>query len=255
MQGGRFHTFAFAQTIGAAIVNVAVNGVPDGQLTLSTATTFLTPKKGKLMLSASFGATLTRSRLNIPSLRNVGLPSMTPINVGATIPSPVNVWNMANNPIDVPTVEPISAEAVDTAIDTITIPMWMQYDFAPVPAGRVFRLRGTGTIAGVINTWQNGGIVLDQALQQGRYAVVGLDVVAVNAIAARLVFADGGYRPGCLCRNTIGQIMHPIFTNGTLGVYGEFSNANIPNLEVLLGGGGAGAAQEVFMDVIRIGDA
>lgn len=255
MNGGRFHTLAFSQTTGAAITNTAVNGVPDGQLTLSTATTFLTPKRGKIVLAAGFGATITRARLNMPSLRTVGLPSIVPINVSATIPSPVNVWNMVNNPIDYPSVEPLSVEGTDTAIDTITIPLWIHYGNQPVPVGDRYRLRGTSAITAAVNAWASGSIALDQPLQQGRYAVVGLDVVAADTLAARLLFADGGFRPGCLTRNTIGQVPHPIFTDGRLGVYGEFDNATIPNLE-LLGGAGAGAVTaEVFLDLIRLGNA
>lgn len=246
---------AFSQTTGAAITNTAVNGVPDGQLPLSTTTTFLTPKRGKIVFAAGFGATLTRGRLNMPSLRSVGLPSIVPINASATVPSPVNIWNMSQHGIDYPTVEPLSVEGTDTAIDTVTFPLIIHYGHQPVPVGDVYRLRGTGTITGVINTWQNGGITLDQPLQQGHYAVVGLDVVAANVIAARLVFSDGGFRPGVLARNAVGSIQHPIFTDGRLGVFGEFDNATIPNLEILLGGGGANAAQEVFIDVVRLGSA
>lgn len=255
MNGGNFHTFAFSQTTGAALAAfTAINGVPDGQFTLQTATTFLAPKQGKIMAAGSFGATLTRTRLNVPSFRNVSLPILAPINVSATVPSPVNIYKGANTGLELPIVEPIGVDAVDTAIDTISVVLFSMYNFRPVPAGKVFRLRLTGTAVGVINTWQNSALTLADPLQTGRYAVVGLDVQSANAIAARLLFADGGFRPGCLCRNALGNVPHPIFTNGELGVYGEFSNANTPSLDILLGGGGAAAAIEVYMDVIRIGD-
>jgi len=249
-----FHTFAYSQTTGAAITNTAINGVPDSILTLSTATTFLTPSQAKLVVAFSMGATITRARLNIPSLRYVGLPSMTPIAVGATVPTPLNIWNMLDNPIDLPKVEPISVEGSDTAIDTITSVLWAMMNYTPIPPGKKYRVRGTGAIAGVVNTWQNGGITLDQVLPQGQYAVTGLDVVAANVIAARLIFAGTGYRPGCPARQTVGAVMHPAFTDGRLGCYGKFENANVPNLEILLGAGGANAAQEVFLDLIRLGD-
>ena len=249
-----FHTFAYSQTTGAAITNIAINGVPDSILTLSTATTFLTPAQAKLVMSMTQGVTATRSRLNIPSLRYVGLPSMTPINTGAAVSSPLNIWNMLDNPIDLPKVEPISVEGTDTAIDTISVVLWAMLNFTPVPPGKKYRVRGTAAIAGVINTWQNGTITLDQVLPQGQYALVGMDVVAANVLAARLIFAGTGYRPGCPARNSVSSVMHPAFTDGRLGCYGKFENANVPNLEILLGAGGASAAQEVFIDLIRLGD-
>lgn len=258
MEGGRFHTYAFAQAVGAvAQTNTAINGVADGQFTLSTTTTFISPEKGSLVAAFSIGQNMTRTRLNIPSLRMVGLPSLTPINTGTTVPSPVNICRVEEGKIIIPPVEPISFEVTSPgAVGENPIGVFFSvFKFQPTPPGTVFRVRGTTTIAGVINTWQNGGITLDQPLQQGRYAIVGLDVVAANVIAARLVFAVGGYRPGCLARNGVASIMHPYFTDGRLGVYGEFTNSNVPNLEILLGAGGASASQEVFLDLVRLGNA
>lgn len=247
-----FHTFAYSQTTGGAITNTALNAVPDSILTLSTATTFLTPAQAKLVIAFTQGVTATRSRLNIPSLRYVGLPSMTPINVGATVSTPLNIWNMLDNPIDLPKVEPITVEGTDTAIDTMSVVLWAMYNFTPIPPGKKFRVRGTSAVAGVINTWQNGAITLDQVLPQGQYVCTGLDVVAANVLAARLVFAGTGFRPGCPARNSVGAVMHPAFTDGRLGCYGKFENANVPSIDILLGGGGASAAQEIFLDLIRL---
>jgi hypothetical protein len=250
-----FHVAAFSQTTGAAIVNVALNAVQDQMLTLATATTFLTPDKATVVAAFSTGVTLTRSRLNTPSLRQIGLPSLTPINVGATVPSPANVFGAIDNPIDIPPVDPFGVDAVDTAIDTATVLLWLQYRYQNVPAGKRYRLRFTSTITGVINAWAFGAITMDTVLPQGQYAVIGMDVVAANVLAARLIFADGGPRPGCLARNTVGAIMNMIFTNGSFGQWGTFNNANMPQLEILLGAGGASAAQEGFLDVVRLGDA
>lgn len=249
-----FHVGAFASVTGAAITNTALAVVPDGILTTSGTTGFLVPSEAKLVLATALGATLTRTRLNTPSLRYVGLPSLTPINVSATVPSPVNVYNATDSPIALPKVDTITIEASDTAIDNITALMWLMFNRREVPSGKRYRLRGTAAITGVLNAWANGAITLDQVLPQGQYAIVGMDLVAANVLAGRLVFAGSGYRPGCLARNAVGSIMHPIFTDGRLGCYGVFENANLPNLEILLGAGGASAAQEVFLDVIRLGD-
>lgn len=249
-----FHVAAYSQATGAAITNTALVVVPDGILTVSGTTGFLVPSEAKMVLAASNGATLTRARLNTPSLRYVGLPSLVPVNASATIPSPVNVVNLVESPIALPKVDTVSIEATDTAADNITAAMWLMFNRREVPSGKRYRLRGTAAIAGVLNAWANGAITLDQVLPQGQYVIVGMDVVAANVLAARLVFAGTGYRPGCLARNAVGSIQHPIFSDGRLGCYGMFENANLPNLEILLGAGGASAAQEVFLDVIRLGD-
>ena len=254
MNESYFHLAAFQQTTGAAITNTAITTVNDGILTRSGTTAFLVPSTAELSLSASFGATLTRARLNSPSLRYVGLPSLVPINASATVPSPVNIFNTIDAPIKLPKVDEISVEASDTAIDTITSLLLFHFSRRPVPAGKRYRLRGVGAIAGAAGSWVNGGITLDQTLPQGQYAIVGMQVVAANVIAARLVFAGTGYRPGVIVANAVGSVPHPIFQDGRLGVFGVFENANLPNLEILLGAGGANASQEVFLDVIRLGD-
>lgn len=250
-----FHLAAFSQTTGGALTFTALNAVADQMLTLATATTFLTPDKCQLVASYSVGVTLSRDRLNTPSLRMIGLPSLTPVSVGATNPSPLNIFKSTDNPIDIPPVDPIGVDISDTAADTVTVGLWLQYRFQPVPSGKRYRLRFTSAITGVINAWAFGAITMDTVLPQGSYTVIGLDVVAANVILARLIFADGGPRPGCTVRNAVGSIMHPLWTSGELGVWGTFNNANMPQLEILLGAGGANAAQEGFIDVIRTGNA
>ena len=247
-----FHMAAFTLSPAGAVTNTAMSGVADQMLTLSTSTTFLTPDETKVVGAFGTGPTMTRLRLNTPSLREIGLPSMVPINASATVPSPYNIYNSVDNPIPIPTVDPFGLDLTDTAADVTEALLVLQYRYQPIPAGQRYRLRATATITGVLNSWASGGITMDTVLPAGRYAVIGMDVVAANVIAARLIFADGGPRPGCVVRNSDSAILHPFFTDGRLGKWGEFQNANVPNLEILLGNNGANASQEIFLDLVQV---
>lgn len=261
-----FHLCAYTQAAAAALTNSAMGTVADGILTSSTTTTFVAPSEAEIMWAFSTGPLVTRARINTPSYRLVSLPSLVPINASATVPSPANVMDLTMNPLKVPKVDALSVEITDTGGvgEQAQAVLCLMFDYKPVPKFQLengrqvpakrFRIRATGAITGVANSWANGGLTLDQALQNGQYVVVGMDVVAVNAIAARLIFAGTGYRPGVICRNAVGSVRHRLFDGDAMGCFGTFENINTPQLDLFLGAGGANTSQEVFLDLIRVGE-
>lgn len=245
------HLACFAGSIPNGVANVQVPFVNDQILTRLNNNVIL-PEDGKLILAAGIGLNLSRGRLNTAAARFVGLPALVPVNVGTTVPNVPNIMDYSAGPLTIPRADEIEFQSTHSgaAAQLNTYLALFQFGFKPIPGGQTYRIRGTAAVAGAASTWLNGPITLEQTLPRGVYAIVGLDVVGTNCFAARLSIPGSPYRPGCLCRETVGAVPAPIFRNGTLGVYGQFDSTSQPSLDVL--GIGAITTQEVFMDVILL---
>jgi len=113
--------------------------------------------------------------------------------------------------------------------------------------------------AAVINVWSPVAPVFRQALRAGTYAVVGMKAVGISMTAARLVVGNQGGRPRCLAANN--AVASPgdcpdqargLFRYGRLGVWGTFTNANPPNVEVLCSIADAAANMHFALDIVKI---
>lgn len=248
-----FHLGAFFANLTNGSTNAAVAAVQDNWLTRTVAATFTLPRPMRLRAAYSAGVSLTRARINTPSFRYVGLPYVGPVNLTLTVPTPPNVYDYGQNGPTIPTVDDIVAEHTlgGAAPENELTLIWLQDKEIAVPYQAEYRIRYTGTITGSAGTWVSGTMTPDQTLPNGRYAVVGMDAVGTNLVGARLLFANGGPRPGCLARNAVGGVPFLLFSNGSLGVYGTFDSLAQPNLEIFVSG--ANTAQEVYLDLIRIG--
>jgi hypothetical protein len=128
--------------------------------------------------------------------------------------------------------------------------LWFRFGMKQQTPGMEYRLRFTSAIAGVVGSWAGGAITMDQNVPAGTYQIVGMDVFGTNLLLARLVFTGGGWRPGVLGRNTLISVPHTLGLSGRLGVFGEFNNTAIPQLEIYVEA--ACAAQEGYFDVVKI---
>jgi hypothetical protein len=59
-------------------------------------------------------------------------------------------------------------------------------------------------------------------------------------------------RPGATGRPTVSGVPHSIFTDGRLGVFGEFNSVAMPQLEIYAEA--ANSVQEGYLDLVRVGD-
>lgn len=245
-----FHIAAYRGSVGAGLSDVDIAAVQDSQMTIAN-NHFVLPRKSNLLFAFGLGTNLSRLLLNTPKMRYVGLPSLVPINSGATVPSPVNVVDLSMKYVNLDTIDEIAVQAssADAGAQTMNAVVGFGFTFRDVPSQPTYRIRATATITQVAGSWVNGAMTLSQSLPNGRYHVVGMDCVAANGIAARLVFSGGGFRPGCLCRNATSSIQHPMFTDNRLGIYGSFDSINLPTMDIFANG--AGATQEIFLDLIR----
>lgn len=248
------HTCAFFKSSAGTLTLEDTPAVQDQTLAISASNHFLLPQDAKLKAIYAKGTTLTNARFNTPHLRMVSIPTIDPIDALAvsTSSSPPRLE-----------VFPDGSEPVINAIDEFEIDMttgvgassnkaiaWLLFgNKSPVPVGPVYTLKATATITQVAGSWVNGNFTLDQGLPDGLYTVIGLDAFGAGLVAARLVFPNQWYRPGTLARNLVTDLPAPDFRAGRLGALGQFRQTAIPTLDVFADG--AGAAQTIFIDVVR----
>jgi len=116
--------------------------------------------------------------------------------------------------------------------------------------GRFTSLRFQVTVTMVAGVWCFAPINLIDRLPVDRYTIVGARLVCVAAIAARFVIPGVLPRPGFPCSANVSVPIIDMFRNGKLGVWAEFDQLNLPDIE-LLGAAAPGAATyEGVMDVI-----
>jgi hypothetical protein len=68
--------------------------------------------------------------------------------------------------------------------------------------------------------------------------------------AARLIFEEQTWRPGCVGGANDTIIQDEMFRNGGLGTWGTFTGNRMPNIEVLCGV--ADTAFTFYMDFVRL---
>lgn len=242
------HLAVVASSLAASLTNTKVNAVQDPILTILN-NDYVVPQSCDLLAAAIFGTSIDRGRINTPKFREIGLPSIVPVNVAAAVTGLINMMDSREHPMRLAPVDEIAIEASTDASGTAIVygALWLGFGRQNVAPGPTYRLRFTAAITAVANAWTFGTIAMDQTLPAGRYAVVGLDVVATNCLFARLIFPGDTYRPGVVARNAVGVLKHPIFEVGQMGVLGEFNSINLPQLEILASG--ACTVQTGYIDV------
>lgn len=255
MQGQNyFHTLAFFGSVTNGVTDMQINMVSDQVVGPNSSNQAIMPQQGQLRAGVAGSANMQRMKINTPSLRTIGLPYIAPVNVGLTVPSPPNVWDPGRLGPVIPKSDAIALQATQGggAAENAYAALWLAFGQQGIPTGPEYRIRATAAVTCVAGAWVNGALTLDSTLPAGLYAVTGLDAQGTNLLLARLVFSGGGWRPGCLARNALTSIQQPFFTRGDLGVYGTFDSVNTPTMDFL--SGGACAAQEVYLDLVRMGD-
>lgn len=249
-----FHLAAYRGSLATGSTNVALTGVLDSVLSRDASSNFLAPGGSKIRLGATGGTNIQRSRINTASLREVALPYIAPVNNALTIPSPPNLADLGDFGPQPRPADSISIESThsDAGTQVMYALLWLSFGRKEPTPGKEYRTRFTATITAVAGSWVTGGITLDQVLPAGIYQIVGMDIFGTNLLAARLIFMGGGWRPGVMARNAVASIPHSVFTDGRLGVFGEFNSVAMPQLEVYAEA--ANSAQEGYLDLVRVGD-
>ena len=246
------HLCAFRESLAAGSTYTQINGVADQILSLSSSSNFFAPRGATIYAAFGGGTDASRQRINVPNLREIGFPSIAPLGTGTTIASPPNLavyGDMGPMPNE---TDEISVEAVHSNVGAHVqwAVMLLKFGHMPVPSGRNYRLRATASVTAVVGSWASGALTLDQNLPAGNYAITGIDAFGTNLLAARLIFPGGGWRPGCMARNSVSSVPHTLFNSGKLGVLGVFNTVAVPSLEVYAEA--ANSSQEVYLDVTKV---
>jgi len=201
-----------------------------------------------------------QARLTSPSLRSVFNQDIGPITNGAVFSTDPNIVMHPLNPLPLIGAEALNFEVIaDPAAGTplSSALVWLSDGPLAPATGEIHTIRATAAHAGLALGWGNGALTFAQTLPVGRYQVVGMRynnnaVGATTALAARLVFPGGIWRPGTYASNLHATYdAHAgIFRHGRLGVWGEFHTNAPPTLDVF---GSTIATHQVLLDLIRVG--
>lgn len=246
-----FHTCAWVRSSDAT-ANLDQTPVPDGILVIQNA--HFQPQQDMYVLWAKHnGVTQTRARFNSATLRQVSPVFIRPIDAAllpATLTRPAN-W--VRNPLRIRGLEEIIVESTNSAAGPNNVTTSAGLSTSPIvtiPSGDVWSMRGTATTTAGVDTWTLCAMTWADTIPAGDYIAVGLNAAGATMKAARLIFENQYWRPGCVAGASEAVIQDEIFRNGGLGTWGAFTGNRMPNVEVLCNA--ADTAQTIYLDFIKV---
>lgn len=177
------------------------------------------------------GGSLTRARFSTGWLPPAHVRPIWNAQYPADL-APMGEW--LNNPIKLPAMQEIVAEAIHSSgsVQNISMVLFITRGLAPAPKGPVTTLRATSTTATVANTWTEVSLSWEYSLTAGEFAVVGSEAVSGASIAHRWIFDNAKFRPGSLSVQALYNRPMQYAVAGMLGTWGTFRPPVMPRLEV-----------------------
>lgn len=246
---------AFASAIALTVAPQAIQAVQDQTGRVNGTGHVIDQHNILLGGMAVLGAAIAGNyaRFVSPSLRELNNEYITPINTGIFAPDPH--FHSVDN-YNTRTLEPneqLDAEAggAIVAAGQKAILVWLADQEVTEKWGKIIHARIQITIAQAVNAWTQGVITFMEPLPVGAWDIVGLDVVMPGGIAVRLIINNQTARPGCPVRQlpTTGRTFNQ-FRNGHMGVWGSFSDLNIPSIECIGSAAAVSATYEGTIDLI-----
>lgn len=247
-----YHTLAYTKSHDNT-ANTDETPVPDGIIAIQNGHFF--PQRDLTLYAAvAMAATATRARIVTPSLRQISMPYIRPIEPAAVPGNRAAIADYRNSPLILRGLEEIEVDGTHTTAGgaRFTIGLfagWMPVP--PMPMGTLITMRGVATNTVTANAWSLLSVTWADALPAGTYACVGLTAFGATCQLARMIFEDQQPRPGVVGITTITDQPNPLFTKGGIGVMGRFNSNRMPSIEYLCNA--ADTAQEVYMDLVRVG--
>lgn len=245
-----FHLAAFTGSQAVVATPTALPAIQDGYFALQSLQ-YVIPKALRIYGAYAQGANIGRADINTPSLRQVGLPSIVPVAASASILSLFPVMTTLRAGPTIPIGDQIVIETTNGggAAEQQTGGLWMGDGNFGLPSGDIITVRATASITAGNLAWGAGTFTFDTGLPNGRYAVIGMDVIGANLLFARLVFPDNGPKPGVLARASTAILPSGQFMDGKMGVFGEFFQNAPPSIELF--GSAAPTTQQIFLQLVR----
>lgn len=245
------HISAFTSSIAQNAVQATLAAVNDQSYNVQNSAVFM-PENRTMLGAFAGGVAISAAWMKSASLFLNGLPSVTPVHVGAVNGSIGELYWANERGYTLPGLEQISmlVSHSGAGADVLYGALWHANRVTPVPPGKVRTVHATASCAGALGNWFISQLVFDTPLMQGRYAVVGMNVFGANTFAARLQFTNQVDRPGILTTVSASTYWLNFWRNGAMGVLGTFDNYNAPQLECI--GSGTIATQDVYLDLMQI---
>lgn len=247
------HLLAYTKASAGGVALEDLPGVQDVWASLNASSHYFLPQDMFLKFTYNLSPNVTAAQLSQPFLRAIALPAMTPYDIGTT-PTSIPAVQWFEYPITTlkktDELAVLQSDNAGGAIQKYAFLGVVDSNLVNQPQGAIIELRATTVTVANQRSWANVTFTVDQGIPYGKYAVVGMDVVGANVIAARLAFPAGGPRPGCLGRITHATKPDSRFRNGRLGTWGYFDSTAVPTIDIF--GAGALSNPEVFLDVIKV---
>ena len=251
-----FHAAAFSEQIAAAGTLQAIAAVADDQVFTSGDDVRVPQGLANLLAAFSIGSAQTRARIVAPSLRAFANLEIAPkvISEAMSEDDIARVLTFARNPLPLAVGESLNYESDGGAgggLGQQTGVILLGDGPVQSFSGAMRTVRATAAIAGTEAVWDSGALTFSEDLPTGIYQVVGARCEADSPGAFRLIFVAGGPRPGSLSANSdqAGDVIGARL--GGWGIWGQFDTNQPPTLEIL-SLAGAGAAQVLYLDIIRV---
>jgi len=201
----------------------------------------------------AIGTAISRAQLVSPSIRRRYPMEVTPIEIAVEPADPVKYNPFFQSPIGLDEDEALNFQAAENGAGANQSSgfVWLcDGATAPMTGSEMFTIRSTNASTLVAYAWTNGALTFSDTLPSGEYAVVGMRASSAGLLAARLVFSQYPWRPGCIASDTLGEQGAPVFRFGQLGVWGTFSHNTPPTVDFL--SVSADTAQTVDLDLVLI---
>jgi hypothetical protein len=214
---------------------------------------WLPQRQMQILFAAAMGTLLTRCRLSTPTLNVITSPYIRDVSPALNVGNPMIFANYAGDPLGLAALEELAVFQVDSAATSESNAAILGWNVQsmPQPAGTVFTIRGTATGTLVAGAWTTvGAVTWQNQLPNGTYAVVGAVFQSAGCIAGRLILENTPYRPGGLGIVSITNRTDLLFRFGNLGVWGQFHNYAMPQVEFI--SSSADTAEEIYLDLVKI---
>lgn len=247
------HISAYNISFTGANTETEAAAITDGYFTIQN--THLLPQRPvSILFAAAMGVTLSKSRINTPTLGVITSPFIMPLSPLLSMSSPMKFADYSQDNLTLAALEEIQVFMTHTAAGAEQNVALLGFDMGKMaqPPGNVYTIRGTATATLVANTWTNLGVITWQnTLPSGLYAVVGAAFQSATGLAGRLILENTAYRPGCPAQLLVTDWTSELFRRGNLGTWGQFHNYAMPQVEMLATAGDT--AETVFLDLVKIG--
>lgn len=229
------HTVGFSQNIAENSVESFLTAIPD-QSVRTSVNDIIVPDVVKKVFGtmACSGALATRTKLISPSLRRTNPYEIQPLQLGLVPQAVVDLPLHPGSPQDLDYNEALNCQVQSTvavAEQQTVIVFLCDGALAPV-SGKIIHVRFSVNLALVAGNWANGLINFVDGLPTGIYTVVGSQLVAPSAVAARWYPVGGKFRPGFPVSQLRSDRLDPLFRNGELGKWFDFDEVQPPTIDI-----------------------